>query len=118
MIRPTLRAVLLFSATVPLALVVLAISPGLWPISLDFGFFVLALIGLDALLCTRFDTLDVTHAVPPRLFIGDEGALRLTIAQKARTRAVPFEALLEQRGNLAPSAVRRLVGTTEQPASV
>jgi uncharacterized protein (DUF58 family) len=118
MIRPTLRAVLLFSATVPLALVVLAISPELWPISLDFGFFVLALIGLEALLCTRFNTLDVTHAVPARLFIGDEGALRLTIAQKARTRAVPFEALLEQRGNVAPPAVRRLVGTTEQPASV
>ena len=117
MIRPTLRAVLLFSATVPLALVVLAISPELWPISLDFGFFVLVLIGIDALRCARFDDLDVTHAVPARLFIGNEGALRLTIAQKGRSRSVPFEALLEQRGNLEPPAVRRLVGTTEQPAS-
>jgi uncharacterized protein (DUF58 family) len=118
MIRPTLRAVLLFSATVPLALVILAVNPGLWPISLDFGVFVMVLIGIDALLCTRFRDLQVTHAVPARLFIGNEGALHLTIAQEGQTRAVPFEALLEQRGNLAPPAVRRLVGTVAQAASV
>jgi uncharacterized protein (DUF58 family) len=117
MIRPTLRAVLLFSATVPLALVLLIFSPELWPISLDLGLFVLALIGFDALLCTRFRNLDVAYAVPARLFIGAEGALRVTITQKGRARAVPFEALLELRGNIEPPAVQRLLGTTEQPAS-
>lgn len=118
MIRPTLRAVLLFSATAPLMLVLLAWSPELWPISFDLGLFVLALIGIDVLLCTRFRDLDVVHDMPARLFIGAEGALRLTITQKSKARAVSFEALLEQRGDLKPPAVRRLVGTTEEPASV
>jgi uncharacterized protein (DUF58 family) len=118
MIRPTLRAVLLFSATVPLALVLLAWRPELWPVSFDFGLFVLALIGIDALLCTRFSNLGVVYHMPARLFIGAEGALRLTIAQRSKARAVVFEALLEQRGDLKPPALQRLVGGTEQPASV
>jgi uncharacterized protein (DUF58 family) len=118
MIRPTLRAVLLFSATVPLALVLLAWRPELWPVSFDLGLFVLALIGIDALLCTRFSNLGVVYHMPARLFIGAEGALRLTIAQRSKARAVVFEALLEQRGDLKPPALQRLVGGTEQPASV
>jgi uncharacterized protein (DUF58 family) len=118
MIRPTLRAVLLFSATVPLALVLLAWRPELWPVSFDLGLFVLALIGIDALLCTRFSNLGVVYHMPARLFIGAEGALRLTIAQRSKARAVVFEALLEQRGDLKPPALRRLVGGTEEPASV
>jgi uncharacterized protein (DUF58 family) len=118
MTRPTLRAVLLFSATVPLALVLLAWRPELWPVSFDLGLFVFALIGVDALLCTRFRNLGVVHDLPARLFIGAEGALRLTITQGSRARPVMFEALLEQRGELEPPVVRRLVGTPEQPASV
>jgi uncharacterized protein (DUF58 family) len=118
MIRPTLRAVLLFSATVPMALVLLAWRPELWPVSFDLGLFVLALIGIDALLCTRFSNLGVVYHMPARLFIGAEGALRLTIAQRNRARAVVFEALLEQRGDLKPPAIQRLVGGTEEPASV
>jgi len=118
MIRPTLRAVLLFSATVPLGLVVLVVSPELWPVSLDLGFFVLVLIAVDALLCPRFHQLGVEHAVPARLFIGAEGALRLTITQKGRGRAALFEALLEQRGHLDPPAARHLVASAGQPASV
>jgi uncharacterized protein (DUF58 family) len=118
MIRPTLRAVLLFSATVPLALVLLAWRPELWPISFDLGLFVLALIGVDALLCTRFRNLGVAYHMPARLFIGAEGALRLTITQASKAQAVIFEALLEQRGDLKPSAIQRLAGSTEEPASV
>jgi uncharacterized protein (DUF58 family) len=118
MIRPTLRAVLLFSATVPLALVLLASDPELWPVSLDLGLFVLALIGIDALMCSRFRDLELVYTLPLRLVIGAEGALRLTVTPKGRARAIRFEALLEQRGNLAPPALRPLVGTPEQPASV
>jgi uncharacterized protein (DUF58 family) len=115
MIRPTLRAVLLFGATVPVTVVLLVLSPELWPLSVDLGLFVVVLVGIDALLCIRFSNLGVVHDMPARLFIGSEGALRLTITQKAR--AVLFEALLEQRGELEPPTIRRLVGTPNQPAS-
>src|SRR4051812_24347855 len=117
MIRPTLRAVLLFGATVPLGLVVLVVNSELWPLSLDLSVFVLALIAIDTLLCPSFHRLGVDYAVPTRLFIGAEGALRLTITQKGRAPPVLFEALLEQRGHLEHPAARHLVGTKEQPAS-
>jgi uncharacterized protein (DUF58 family) len=117
MIRPTLRAVLLFSATVPPAFILLAIDPELWPISLDLSLFVLGVIAVDALRCARFHDMTVTHAVPARLFIGGEGALHLTIALTGRARTVQFEALLELRGNLEPPVIGRLVGSAEQSAS-
>ena len=117
MIRPTLRAVLLFGATVPATLVLLVLHPELWAVAVDLGLFVIVLIGLDALLCTRFRDLDVVHDMPSRLFVGSEGALRLAITQNTRARPVPFEALLEQRGELEPPVVRRLVGAPGQAAS-
>jgi uncharacterized protein (DUF58 family) len=117
MIRPTLRAVLLFAATVPPAFVLLAIGPELWPISLDLGLFVLGLIAVDALRCPRLRNMTVAHVVPGRMFIGAEGALQLTIAQTGSARAALIEALLELRGSHEPPVVRRLVGTEEQSAS-
>jgi uncharacterized protein (DUF58 family) len=116
MIRPTLRAVLLFAATVPVTLVVLVLRPELWPVAIDLGLFVIVLIGIDALLCTRFRNLDIAHDMPARLFVGSEAALRLTITQKTKARPVLFEALLEQRGELEPPVIRRLNGTLGQPA--
>jgi uncharacterized protein (DUF58 family) len=116
MIRPTRRAVLLFGATVPLALLLLAWRPELWPFSFDLALFVLALIGIDALLCTRFRDLDIAHDVPGRLFIGTQGALRLTIAQRSKSRPIVFEALMEQRGDLEFPRLQRLLGSWQEPA--
>jgi uncharacterized protein (DUF58 family) len=118
MIRPTLRAVLLFGATIPPALVLLAWKPEFWAISFDLGLFVLALIGIDALLCTRFRELDVGYDMPARLFVGAEAALHLTITQRSNARAVMVEALLEQRGELKSPALRRAVVSADQPASI
>lgn len=115
MIRPTLRAVLLFSATIPLALVLLAWDPALWPVSLDIGLFVLMLIGVDALLCMRFARLDIACEVPARLFIGTTGAIRLTVALKHATRPVAFEALAEQRGEVEPPQSQRLLAKPGEP---
>jgi uncharacterized protein (DUF58 family) len=117
MIRPTLRAVLLFGATVPVTLILLVLRPELWPVAVDLGLFVIVLIGIDALLCVRLRSLDVVHDMPARLFVGSETALRLTITQKVKARPVLFEALLEQRGELEPPVVRSLIGTAEKPAS-
>ncbi|HZR75596.1 DUF58 domain-containing protein, partial [Bradyrhizobium sp.] len=116
MIRPTLRAVLLFGATVPLALILLAWNAELWPVSFDFGIFVLVVVAIDALLCARFRQLELAWDVPVRLFVGDEGAVKLTVSQQAGTRAVPFEALVEQRGDLEPPQPQRLVGSAKTPA--
>jgi uncharacterized protein (DUF58 family) len=117
MTRPTLRAVLLFAATVPLALLLLAWRPEYWAVSFDLGLFVLAAAGIDALLCARLRDLDIATTIPARLFIGTGGALNLTVTQ-AQARPVGFELLLEQRGDLEAPIVHRLVGAQRQPVSV
>jgi uncharacterized protein (DUF58 family) len=116
MIRPTLRAVLLFGATVPLALILLAWNAELWPLSFDFGILVLVVVGIDALMCMRFRELALACDVPARLFVGSEGAVKLTVSQRAGTRPVPLEALVEQRGELKPPRPQRLAGSARQPA--
>ena len=108
MIRPTTRAVLLFGATVPVALALLIADRALWPIALDLGLFVLALIGLDALLCPRPSQLALTVEAPPRLLIGSEGALVATIALEKSSHPVVIEALAEQTGEAEPPQLARL----------
>jgi len=102
MIRPTLRAVLVFAATLPLAVVLLAYDTGLWPIALDLGLFVLALVAVDAMLCVRTSRLDIVAEAPSRIFIGSEGGLALTIDIANASRSLVFDVMAEQRGDLAP----------------
>ena len=102
MIRPTPRAVLLFAATVPVAIGLLIHDATLWPIALDLGLFVLALIGLDAVLCVRPSRLALTVDAPPRLYIGSEGQLIVSAAIEGASRPMSIEALPEQSGDAAP----------------
>nr|WP_047575466.1 DUF58 domain-containing protein [Methylobacterium sp. ZNC0032] len=108
MIRPTPRAVLLFGATVPVAIGLLIHDPALWPIALDLGLFVLALIGLDALLCVRPSRLALTVDAPPRLYIGSEGQLSVSAGIEGASRAVAIQVLPEQSGDTAPPEPARL----------
>lgn len=109
MIRPTLRAVLVFAATLPLAVVLLAYDAGLWPISLDLGLFIVALVALDAMLCVRPSRLDIVAEAPSRLFIGSEGGLAVTVGIADASRGLVLDVLAEQRGDLAPPEPRRLL---------
>jgi uncharacterized protein (DUF58 family) len=102
MIRPTLRAVLLFAVTIPASLLLLIWQPDLWPVSFDPSLFVLALIGLDALIRLRFRQMEITCEAPARLYIGTRGALHVTITQRGKAHPVIVQALLEQRGDLEP----------------
>jgi uncharacterized protein (DUF58 family) len=102
MIRPTLRAVLVFAATLPLAVALLIHDAGLWPISLDLGLFILALIVLDAILCVRPSHLQIVAEAPSRLSIGSEGGMAVTIGVAKASRGFVLDVLAEQRGDLAP----------------
>ncbi|MGO4736608.1 DUF58 domain-containing protein [Bosea sp. 2KB_26] len=114
MIRPTLRAVLVFGATLPVAVILLAYDAALWPISLDLALFVLALIAVDAVLCVRPSRLEIATDAPSRLFIGSEGELTVKIGVASAARGLVFDVLAEQRGDLAPPELRRLPVTPGQ----
>jgi uncharacterized protein (DUF58 family) len=105
MIRPTLRAVLIFAVGIPLALFVVIYDPALWPLSFNYGLVALFVIGSDMSLALSPRLLDVNVTVPDRLYIGEHGAIMVAIAAAGSRRATRFEAMAEQRGDVEPADV-------------
>ena len=105
MIRPTLRAVLVFTAGIPLALFVVIYDQSLWPLSLDYGILVLLVTASDAALAFPPRLLNYKIAPPDRLYIGERGATTLSIAAGNFRRPTRFEAIAEQRGDIEPSEI-------------
>ncbi len=105
MTRPTLRAVLIFAAGIPLALFIVIYDPKLWPLSFNYGVLVLIVIASDLALAFPPRLLNVKVATPDRLYIGERGATTITIPAAGFRRATRFEAIAEQRGDIEPSEV-------------
>jgi uncharacterized protein (DUF58 family) len=105
MIRPTLRAVLIFAVGIPLALFVVIYDPPLWPLSFNYGLVALFVIGSDMALALSPRLLDVNVTVPDRLYIGEHGVIMVAIAAAGIRRATRFEAMAEQRGDVEPADV-------------
>jgi len=105
MTRPTLRAVLIFAAGIPLALLLVIFDPKLWPLSFNYGVLVLIVTATDLALAFPPRLLNVKIAPPARLYIGERGATTVTIPASGFRRATRFEAIAEQRGDIEPSEV-------------
>jgi uncharacterized protein (DUF58 family) len=105
MTRPTLRAVLIFAAGIPLALFIVIYDPKLWPLSFNYGVLVVIVIASDLALAFPPRLLNVKVAVPDRLYIGERGATTIKIPAAGFRRATRFEAIAEQRGDVEPSEV-------------
>jgi uncharacterized protein (DUF58 family) len=99
MIRPTPRAVLVFAGGIPLSLLVVLYDSSLWLLSLDYAALVLVTIGLDALLALRPGQLSLRITAPDHLYIGERGAIAVTIASSYRWTA-RFELIAGQRGHV------------------
>jgi uncharacterized protein (DUF58 family) len=109
MIRPTLRAVLIFAGGIPLALFIVIYDPRLWPLSFNYGLLAFVAIATDWALALRPRLLGVKITVPDRLYIGERGATTAVISAGRFRRATRFEAIAEQHGDVEPSAI--VVGT-------
>jgi uncharacterized protein (DUF58 family) len=105
MTRPTLRAVLIFAAAIPLALFIVIYDPKLWPLSFNYGVLALIVIASDLALAFPPRLLTVKVTTPDRLYIGERGATTITIPAAGFRRATRFEAIAEQRGDIEPSQV-------------
>jgi uncharacterized protein (DUF58 family) len=106
MIRPTRRAVLLFAASVPLALVIAAAAPSWWALSVDGAVLVLAGLASDALLALRPRALGAEFTIPERIYIGDTGEIVAKFKATRLARPTRIELLAEQQGDLEPAAIR------------
>jgi uncharacterized protein (DUF58 family) len=105
MIRPTGRAVVMFAAGIPLALLIVILEPGWWGLTFDYGALALVVIASDALLAFSPRLLDVKVSVPDRLYIGEPGEVGIVAAATSYQRTVRFEILAEQRGELEAAEV-------------
>jgi len=105
MIRPTLRAVLIFAVGIPLALFVVIYDPALWPLSFNYALVALLVIGSDMALALPSRRLDVDVTVPDRIYIGERGATMVAIAAAGIRRATRFEAMAELSGDVEPADV-------------
>ncbi|MDR3255332.1 MAG: DUF58 domain-containing protein [Synergistaceae bacterium] len=99
MIRPTLRAVLLFSLSVPIALLIVSVRGELWYFSLYFPSAVLVLIAADLINALPDRLLRADLRAPDQLFTGRPGVVEVNLAAP---RPIVVHALLEQRGDADP----------------
>ena len=100
MMMPTVRTALLFAGGVPIALIAVAVAPGLWTLSADFGLLILVAVAADALLAFPARQLVLRTRPPGHLVIGQRGACAVEVAKTPYRRPVRLELRLEQRGDL------------------
>jgi uncharacterized protein (DUF58 family) len=105
MIRPTLRAVTLFAAGVPLALFLVIYDPDLWLWSFDYGALILIAVATDAILAFPRRSLQVTTTGPDSLQVGERGIVTVMIAKAGHRRPTRFELVREQRPDADPEEI-------------
>ncbi|WP_454813704.1 DUF58 domain-containing protein [Labrys neptuniae] len=115
MIRPTPRAVLLFSLGIPIALLMLVWNPALWPFSFDLSLLALLVIAIDALLIPPRRALIVDLQAPIRLPVGNEGRIDVTLRSTRSARPLRIEAVVDLDGPLEtpPMVAGRFGGAPE-----
>jgi uncharacterized protein (DUF58 family) len=106
--RPTLRALIVFLAGIPLSLGAVTVSVRLWTMWLAYLGAALLLLGIDAVLGLPKRRLKIATTLPEQLFIGEPGVARLAITARWR-RQTTLEILAELDDDLAPQPAVRVV---------
>ena len=101
--NPTPRAVLIFAAGAPLALMLAVAQPGLWALAIAYALIVLTAIAIDALLGAPLRGIAISAQIPPSAAIGESVALAFDFAARQAARPVRLDLLLERRGALEPA---------------
>jgi uncharacterized protein (DUF58 family) len=105
MIRPTRRAVLIFTGAVPLALVIAAVAQGWWPLSVAYAALVLGGLASDAVLVAKLRQLGASFVTPERINIGEAGEITAKFAAQRQAWRTRIDLLVEQQGELEPAAI-------------
>ena len=104
-LRPTWRAVALFTSGIPLAILLLAFSRALWTVCFGYALVALAIIAADAMLILGRRIVAVSVKEPVRLPVGDAGTIRVDLATMPDLRPTRFTMVLEQTGPAEPPIV-------------
>lgn len=102
MIRPTRRAVFLFAAGLPLAMLLIVAAPQWWTVCLQYAGVMIAAMLADAFLAFPLRRLNIEVTAPSRIFIAETGTVTAGLPATRHPWRTHFEMLLEQRGDLEP----------------
>jgi uncharacterized protein (DUF58 family) len=118
MMRPTPRAILVFTVGIAPALFLVIVAPQLWIMSFDYAALVLAAIAGDALMAVALRGLRVDVEVPQTMQIGETGAIVATISARSQPRAMRIELICEQRGDVDAPAIVTATLAPGEPCTV
>lgn len=99
MIRPTLKAVLLFAVSIPLALLIVALARDFWFAAFYWPAAVLAAMTADFTLALRNNNLTAEIKSPYQLYVGQTGFAEIKLSAANYARPLKIEALLELEGD-------------------
>lgn len=99
MMKPTLKAVLLFAIGIPVALLIIAAARDFWYAAFYVPVAVLALTGADFMLALHNNRLQAVIKSPYQLFVGQTGHVNVKFEAKGYNRPLNIEALLELDGD-------------------
>src|SRR5688572_7785417 len=107
--RPTLRCVLIFVAGIPVALLAVLVNPRLWTVWLAYLGASVMMAGIDALLALPRRRLAIAAVTPEQMYIGDDGALAVTLPAPGWKRPAAVEVLPELDDEFAPQPARTVI---------
>lgn len=99
MMKPTLKAVLLFAICIPAALLIIAAARDFWYAAFYLPVAVLALAGADLMLALHNNSLRVSIKNPHQLFVGQIGHVNIKFETKGYSRSLNIKVLLELDGD-------------------
>jgi uncharacterized protein (DUF58 family) len=118
MIRPTLRAALLFGAGIPVGVAAILIDPGLWPAALGYVALAALALGVDAVLAMPGRALTVLREAPPLLYAGDSDVLKIGLLNRSARWAARLEGRCDVDDLLRPPGHRFAMLGPEQQATI
>ena len=114
MTRPTQRAVLVFSISVPIALLIVCIWRSHWYIVLYYPSAVVALMAGDFISAPHSKRVVLEASCPRQIFLGRGSEIKVSITTAGYGRPVRMEAMLKASGEMEPPHV--VAGTTANGA--
>lgn len=116
MIQPTVRAVALFAAGVPVCLLLLIWRPALWPFSFDLSLAVLLFTAVDALLLMPARSLSAKVLAPSAIPVGHASRIEVVLSVVRPVHRLVIECALDLSGpaSLPPNGRTVLDGVAGQ----